>query len=176
VVTESAGETASVSPAGEWVRDSRDIVKIAVVERHKGTGNVGIGLLEGFGLHGGAIATSVAHDSHNIIVAGDSDEDMALAVNRLVEMGGGMALVKDGVVLDSFPHEIAGLMTDRPGEYVARRLAQLGEKAHEQLGIHPWVDPFMTLCFMALPVIPELKITDQGLFDVQQFCHVPVEA
>jgi adenine deaminase len=176
VVTKTDRETASVSPAGEWVRDSRDIVKIAVVERHKGTGNVGIGLLEGFGLRGGAIATSVAHDSHNIIVAGDSDEDMALAVNRLVEMGGGMALVKDGVVLDSFAHEIAGLMTDRPGEYVARRLAQMGEKAHEQLGIHPWVDPFMTLCFMALPVIPELKITDQGLFDVQQFCHVPVEA
>lgn len=174
VVTESGRAQARPSPTGEWVRDSRDIVKLAVVERHRGTGNVGLGLLEGFGLRGGAIATSVAHDSHNIIVAGDSDTDMALAVERLIEMGGGMALAKDGVVLDSFAHEIAGLMTDRPGEYVARRLAQLGNIAHKQLSIHPWVDPFMTLCFMALPVIPELKLTDLGLFDVKKFCHVSI--
>lgn len=175
VVTESGRAQARPSETGEWVRDSRDIVKLAVVERHKGTGNVGVGLLEGFGLRGGAIATSVAHDSHNIIAAGDSDRDIELAVNRLVEMGGGMALVRDGVLLDSFAHEIAGLMTDQPGERVARRLAQLGEQAHRALGIHEWVDPFMTLCFMALPVIPELKMTDMGLFDVQKFCHVPVE-
>lgn len=175
VVTQSGRAQAKPSESGDWVRDSRDIVKIAVVERHKGTGNVGVGLLEGFGLRGGAIATSVAHDSHNIIVAGDNDQDMAIAVRRLVEMGGGMSLAKDGVLLDSFAHEIAGLMTDQPGEWVARRLAQLGEKAHEALGVHQWVDPFMTLCFMALPVIPELKITDMGLFDVQKFCHVPVE-
>jgi adenine deaminase len=175
VVTEIGHAQVKRSETGEWVPGDQDIVKLAVVERHKGTGNVGVGLLEGFGLRGGAIATSVAHDSHNIIVAGDSDRDMELAVQRLVEMGGGMALVKDGVLLDSFAHEIAGLMTDQPGEHVARRLAQLGELAHEALGVHAWVDAFMTLCFMALPVIPELKITDMGLFDVQRFCHVSVE-
>jgi adenine deaminase len=175
VVTETGHAQVTPSETGEWVRSDQDIVKLAVVERHKGTGNVGIGLLEGFGLRGGAIATSVAHDSHNIIVAGDSDRDMELAVQRLVEMGGGMALVKDGVVLDSLAHEIAGLMTEQSGEQVARRLAQLGELAHEALGVHAWVDAFMTLCFMALPVIPELKITDMGLFDVEQFCHVSVE-
>lgn len=161
---------------GLWQRDEQDIVKIAVVERHKGTGNVGVALLEGFGLRGGAIATSVAHDSHNIIVAGDSDTDMALAVEKLTEIGGGMVLVQNGQVLDSLEHEIAGLMTDQPGEEVARRLAQLGEQAHERLHIHPEVDPFMALCFMALPVIPELKVTDLGLFDVKRFCHVSIDA
>lgn len=160
---------------GAWVRDEQDVVKLAVVERHKGTGNVGVGLLEGFGLRGGAIATSVAHDSHNIIVAGDNDADMALAVRRLVELGGGMAIVREGAVLDSLGHEIAGLMTDRHGEDVARRIAQLDELAYETLGVHQGLDPFMTLCFMALPVIPDLKITDMGLFDVVEFHHVDVE-
>ena len=160
---------------GLWRRDERDVVKIAVVERHTGTGNVGLGLLEGYGLKNGAVATSVAHDSHNIIVAGDNDRDMALAVEELIRLGGGMALAQDGRVLDSFAHEIAGLMTDRPGELVAQRIRELGETAHKALGVHPNVDPFMALCFMALPVIPQLKITDTGLFDVNAFCTVPVE-
>ena len=147
-----------------------------MVERHRGTGNVGLGLLEGYGLKNGAIATSVAHDSHNIIVAGDNDRDMALAVERLVEMGGGLALAKDGAVLDSVEHEIAGLMTDCPGEYVARRIDRLSRQAWADLGIHRNLDPFMVLCFMALPVIPKLKITDTGLFDVNAFRTVPVEA
>ncbi len=176
VLTETGIVCVSRDESGAWKRDEQDIVKLAVVERHKGTGNVGIGLLEGFGLRGGAIATSVAHDSHNIIVAGDSDRDMELAVRRLVELGGGMAIVQDGVVLDSLGHEIAGLMTDQPGEQVARRIAQLDELAYGRLGIRRELDPFMSLCFMALPVIPELKITDMGLFDVEKFCHVRVEA
>ena len=175
VVTQSGTAKADLDENGCWVRNESDVVKIAVVERHKGTGNVGLGLLEGYGLKGGAVATSVAHDSHNIIVAGDSDRDMELAVNRLIEMGGGMAIVQDGKVLDSFAHEIAGLMTDRPGELVAKRISELGALAHRALGIHENVDPFMALCFMALPVIPALKITDTGLFDVNAFHTVPVE-
>ena len=175
VLTQAGHARVTRDESGAWTRDEQDIVKLAVVERHKGTGNVGVGLLEGFGLRGGAIATSVAHDSHNIIVAGDSDRDMEVAVRRLVELGGGMAIVRDGVVQDSLAHEIAGLMTDQHGEQVARRIAQLDELAYETLGVHRELDPFMSLCFMALPVIPELKMTDLGLFDVQKFCHVRVE-
>ncbi len=175
VVTRAGTAEVSRDAAGCWMRDGQDLVKIAVVERHKGTGNVGLGLLAGYGLKNGAVATSVAHDSHNVIVAGDNDRDMALAVERLIELGGGMAIVHDGKLLDSFAHEIAGLMTDRPGELVARRIRELGETAHAALGIHANVDPFMTLCFMALPVIPALKITDTGLFDVNGFHTVAVE-
>lgn len=175
VVTEAGTAMVSRDADGLWQRDGQDIVKLAVVERHTGTGNVGLGLLEGYGLKNGAVATSVAHDSHNIIVAGDNDQDMALAVERLIALGGGMALVQNGRVLDSLAHEIAGLMTDRPGELVAQRIRELGDAAHRALGIHANVDPFMALCFMALPVIPQLKITDTGLFDVNAFRTVPVE-
>ena len=176
VVTEEGRVRVKRDQDGCWVRDEQDVVKIAVVERHKGTGCIGLGLLEGYGLKNGAVATSVAHDSHNIIVAGDNNADMAIAVRQLVEMGGGMAIVHQGRLLGSLPHEIAGLMTDRPGEEVAHRLEELGSIACEVLGVHESVDPFMTLCFMALPVIPKLKITDTGLFDVNAFCTVPVEA
>lgn len=176
VVTGEGRATVCRDAAGRWQRDGQDIVKIAVVERHKGTGNVGLGLLEGYGLKNGAVATSVAHDSHNIIVAGDSDDDMALAVQRLVEMGGGMAIAQNGRLLGSLEHEIAGLMTDRPGEWVAGEIARLCDIAENALGIHADIDPFMALCFMALPVIPALKITDTGLFDVNAFKTVPVEA
>ena len=175
VVTETGHATVRRDAAGRWVRDEQDIVKIAVVERHRGTGNVGLGLLEGYGLKNGAIATSVAHDSHNISVAGDSDRDMAMAVERLVEMGGGMAIVQDGKLLDSLQHEIAGLMTDRSGEFVAQRVDKLCYIAAQALDIPKSIDPFMALCFMALPVIPWIKITDNGLFDVGAFRFVPVE-
>jgi adenine deaminase len=174
VVTDEGRAEVSISN-GCWVRDGQDIVKIAVVERHHGTGNVGVALLSGFGLKGGAIATSVAHDSHNIIVAGDNDSDMELAVNCLVKMGGGVAVVKDGKVLDSLEHEIAGLMTDKSGVTIAKRLAEMEELARKELGIHDYADPFMTLCFMALPVIPAVKVTDMGLFDVFRFCFTPTE-
>ena len=176
VVTKDGRAIVRRDARGYWVRDEQDIVKIAVVERHKGTGNVGLGLFEGYGLKGGAIATSVAHDSHNIIVAGDNDRDMALAVERLIEMGGGLAIAKGGRLLGSLIHEIAGLMTDRPGEFVAGQIDRLSKLAWYELGVHESIDPFMSLCFMALPVIPELKITDTGLFDVNAFRTVPVEA
>ena len=176
VVTQEGRATVQRTPQGLWTRDGQDIVKIAVVERHKGTGNVGLGLLEGYGLRGGAIATSVAHDSHNIIVAGDDDRDMALAVERLIEIGGGMVIIRDGQVLGSLMQEIAGLMTDRPSDNVARRIDMLCKQAWNELGVHEDIDPFMVLCFMALPVIPNLKMTDAGLFDVNAFRTVPVEA
>ncbi len=174
VVTKRGEARVSLDKQGFWIRDDQDIVKIAVVERHKGTGNVGLGLLQGFGLNGGAVATSVAHDSHNIIVVGDNDRDMETAVLRLIEMGGGMAIAKNGKVLDSLEHEIAGLMTDRNGEWVAERISTLDRIARQELCINDSADPFMTPCFMALPVIPDIKITDMGLFDVKEFKYLSV--
>ena len=174
VVTKEENANVSIID-GHWARDGQDIVKIAVVERHHGTGNIGLALLSGFGLKDGAIATSVAHDSHNIIVAGDNDFDMYIAVKHLKEIGGGAVITKDGKVLGSLEHEIAGLMTDKSGEKVAEKLTELDKIAREKLHINEDVDPFMTLCFMALPVIPALKVTDLGLFDVTKFSFVSTE-
>jgi adenine deaminase len=151
---------------------SRDILKIAVVERHKGTGNIGLGFVKGFGLKHGAIASSVAHDSHNIIVVGASDEDMAQAVHEVAAMNGGLIAVKEGKVLASLPLPIGGLMSDQSIEEVQDKLILLHQAAREMgctLG-----EPFMALSFLALPVIPELKITDKGLVDVTQFKIVPL--
>lgn len=174
VVTEEGRAVVSVKD-GVWVRNEQDVVKIAVVERHKGTGNVGLGLIRNYGLKGGAVATSVAHDSHNIIVVGDSDADMSVAVEKLVELGGGIVVVKGGKVLDFIQHEIAGLMTDKPGSYVEEKISSMQALARKELGINDNVDPFMTLCFMALPVIPAIKITDMGLFYVTKFAFTPIE-
>ncbi|EID85398.1 adenine deaminase [Treponema sp. JC4] len=175
IVTEDAEVKVSRDKDGFWQRNSDDVVKIAVVERHKGTGNVGLGLIQGFGLKGGAMAMTIAHDSHNIIVIGDSDEDMEAAVNCLIEIGGGMAIAKEGKILSSFQHEIAGLMCTKPAYEVAEKIKEMKEIVKNQLHISSEIAPFMTLCFMALPVIPALKITDMGLFDVTQFKHVSVE-
>ncbi len=154
----------------------RDIVKLAVVERHQYTGNVACGLLKGYGIRRGAVALTVAHDSHNIIAAGVSDEEIAAAVEALMAQQGGMVLVLDGQVLDSMPLPIAGLMSDQSGQWVEEKLSTLHQKAQEILGVAPTVEPLMTLCFMSLPVIPELKLTDMGLFDVEKFAFVPLEA
>ncbi|PIP41382.1 MAG: adenine deaminase [Desulfobacterales bacterium CG23_combo_of_CG06-09_8_20_14_all_51_8] len=151
---------------------SRDILKIAVIERHNGTGNVGKGFVSGFGLKKGAIAGSVAHDSHNIIVVGVSDEDMMTAVRRIIEMRGGLTAACDGAVISEISLPIAGLMSDKPLETVRNRMDALTSAARNLGAIVP--DPFMILSFLALPVIPELKLTDQGLFDVNRFCHVPL--
>ena len=154
------------------------LTKVAVIERHKGTGHVGVGLLEGYAapgaLLGGTVATTIAHDSHNIVVAGDSDADMLVAVEDLRAMGGGITLVRDGKVLDHLPLPVAGLMSDRTAEEVHGSLHRLLERARTEFRFAPGVEPFMTLSFMALPVIPELKLTDQGLFDVRTFSLVPV--
>lgn len=162
---------------GDFLYDpSADIVKIAVVERHQNTGNVAAALLKGYGLRQGAIALSVAHDSHNIITVGVKDEEMAFAVRELIQQGGGILLAKDGRVLESMPLPIAGLMSDRSGEWVDEKLTRIHEAAHRTLGVSRDVEPVMTLCFMSLPVIPEIKLTDMGLFDVTKFDFIPIEA
>lgn len=161
---------------GEFVFDpTQDIVKVAVVERHNMTGNVACGFLKGYGIKEGAVALSVAHDSHNIIVVGVSDEEMAFAVEALKEQSGGVVLVKDGTVIESMPMPIAGLMSDQSAEWVDEKLTVLHEKAYDVLGVNADVEPVMTLCFMSLAVIPELKLTDEGLFDVTQFAFINVE-
>ncbi|RLG35880.1 adenine deaminase [Methanosarcinales archaeon] len=144
-----------------------DILKIAVCERHTGSGNVGLGLIKGFGIKSGAIASSVAHDSHNIVVVGSDDSDMIAAIREIERVGGGQTVVKDGSVLATLALPIAGLISDKPLEEVRIRLLELREAAKE-LGCG-LKDPFMTLSFMALPVIPSLKVTDKGLFDVLNF-------
>jgi adenine deaminase len=142
----------------------RDILKMAVVERHKATGNVGLGLVQGFGLRCGALASSVAHDSHNIVVVGASDEDMLEAVLAVVRMGGGLVAVADGKVMASLPLPVAGLLSDGYMRDVAEGIVECIDAGHK-LGCK-LEDPFMALSFLCLPVIPELKLTDLGLVDV----------
>lgn len=177
VVTKKEVVDIQLDENGEFIRNPEvDIVKVAVVERHQGTGNVACGFLKGYGIKEGAVALSVAHDSHNIIVVGVSDEEMEFAVNCLIEQEGGIVLVKDGKVIESMPMPIAGLMTDKSGEWVEQKLIDIHEKAYSELGISGDVEPVMTLCFMSLAVIPEIKLTDMGLFDVMSFSFIPVEA
>jgi adenine deaminase len=177
VVTAKGTAEIELSENGDFIwNPEQDIVKIAVIERHKGTGNVGLGLLRGYGIRTGAVALSVAHDSHNIITVGTNDEDMALAVENLVGQGGGIILVKNGTVINSMPMVAGGIMTDQTGEWVSNKLAQIHQDAYEKLGISQEVEPVMTLCFMSLAVIPEIKVTDKGLFDVTKHTFIPIEA
>ncbi len=170
IVTEYLVEEAKVV-GDEVVPDvERDILKIAVVERHKGTGNVGVGFVRGIGIKKGAIASSVSHDSHNIVVVGTNDADMEVAVRRVVDMNGGLTVVVDGEPKLSLELPIAGLMSTRGINYVASRTKEL--KAFTKgIGANP-DNPFMALSFLALPVIPKLKITDKGLVDVDAFSFV----
>ncbi|MBK5200155.1 MAG: adenine deaminase [Spirochaetaceae bacterium] len=175
-VVTAAGEASVIVKNGEFIYDpSQDIAKIAVIERHHGTGNVAVALLRGYGIKSGAIATSVAHDSHNIIVCGTTDNDMELAVNELVRIGGGMAIADKGRIIGSFAHPIAGLMSCEKAPVIIDSLTNLSNLAHNELGVSRLLDPFMTLCFMSLPVIPVYKITDMGLFDVRKFDFVDIE-
>jgi adenine deaminase len=158
---------------GKVVSDTDcDILKMAVVERHKATGNVGLGLVQGFGLARGALASSVAHDSHNIVVVGTTDDDMLAAVLAVKQMDGGLVCVADGKVLAGLPLPVAGLLSERRMQDVATGIADCIDAAHEQ-GCK-LDDPFMTLSFLCLPVIPELKLTDRGLVDVKVFHFVPL--
>ncbi len=150
----------------------RDLLKLAVVERHRGTGNVGLGLVQGFGLQRGALASSVAHDSHNIIVVGADDHDMWTAVRHLTEIGGGLAVAVAGEIVADLPLPIAGLMSPQPVAAVASRHAAVTQAGRELGSTLP--DPFMALSFLALPVIPALKLTDRGLVDVDRFDLVPL--
>lgn len=141
---------------------------IAVIERHNGTGNIGLGLLQGYGLRNGAAATTVAHDSHNLIVIGSSPADMFIATQELIRAQGGYTLVKEGKVVGTVPLDIGGLMSSLSTEELANSLDDIKIKAHAQ-GVPQGVDPFISLSFMALPVIPRLRITDMGMFDVDKF-------
>jgi adenine deaminase len=150
----------------------RDILKMAVIERHLATGRSGLGLVHGVGLKRGAIASTVAHDHHNIVVIGVDDQSMLTAARAIAQTRGGMAVADGDTVLASLPLPIAGLMSDQPIEIVRDQMAELIRAAH-QLGstLH---DPFMAMSFLALPVIPSLKLTDHGLVDVDQFKLVPL--
>ena len=151
---------------------SKDMLKMAVIERHTGTGNIGKGFVKGFGLKHGALASSVAHDSHNIIVIGTTDADMRAALEAVVKMGGGLAAVCDTHILAELALPVAGLMSLEPVQSVRDQLDSLIGVAHD-MGT-TLKDPFMTLSFLALPVIPELKLTDLGLVDVNKFEVVPL--
>lgn len=150
------------------------VVKIAVIERHHLTGNVCVALLKDYGIKHGAIAQSIAHDNHNVVVAGTNDSDMAFAVEELERLQGGVVLVKDGQVIADLPLPVGGLMSDLTAEEVMKQQDALNKVAHEELEISHRVDPIMTLSFMPLSVIPTLKITDMGLVDVTKFEFVSV--
>ena len=173
IVTESLVEEAAVRD-GRVVADvERDLAKIVVVERHLGTGRIGRGLVRGFGLRDGALASTIAHDAHNIVAVGMNDDDLQRAVERLVELGGGIVVVSQGEVLAELPLPVAGLLSDRPlAEVVAASRACV--EAARGLGC-TLPSPFQSLAFLALSVIPSLKITDHGLVDVDAFELVPLE-
>ena len=158
IVTQDAGYADHADP-------EQDILKIAVIERHKNTHHIGLGYIKGYGLKRGAVATSISHDSHNIIVVGATDEDMATAANRIVENRGGITVMENGQVLGEVTLSIAGIMSDDSLVMVNSALEDAKDEAFG-LGVSRGIDPFMTLSFMALPVIPSLRITTRGVFDV----------
>ena len=151
---------------------NQDLAKAAVIERHKGTGKIGLGFVKGFGLQSGAVASTVAHDSHNLLVMGMDDDDMAVAANTLAEVGGGMVVVKRGEVIGLLPLPVAGLMSNKPVEEVQLKVESLAQ-AWKDLGC-TLTSPFMTMAILSLPVIPELRLTNRGLVDVEKFCFVPL--
>ena len=164
LVTTDQGYSDHIDP--EW-----DILKIAVVERHKNTRHIGIGYLQGYGLKQGAVATSVSHDSHNIIVVGANEEDMAAAVNRITENHGGIVVMDHGEIKGEVVLSVAGIMSDDTLENVNTALEQAKEAAFT-LGVSHNIDPFMTLSFMSLPVIPKLRLTTRGVIDVESQQYV----
>ncbi len=174
IVTDSLVEELTVVDGLAVADPQRDLAKVAVVERHHGTGRVGLGFVRGFGLERGAFASTVAHDAHNIVVVGVDDGDIARAVQRLADLGGGLVVVESRGVRAELPLPVAGLLSEASAEEVAaqsrecvRALAELGCTVEA---------PFQALAFLALSVIPSLKLTDQGLVDVDTFRLVPLAA
>ena len=160
---------------GELKSDpGQDVLKAVVFERHHATGKAGFGFVKGFGIQNGAMASTVAHDAHNLLVIGSNDEDMALAANTLIQSGGGMTVVQDGKVLGLVPLPIAGLMNDKPVSEMSRLVESL-EAAWGQIGCK-MVSPFMTMALIPLACLPELRLTNRGLVDCTRFCFVPLEA
>jgi adenine deaminase len=175
LVTESVQRKVDVDEDGCFIRNEKlDIVKLAVIERHKATGNIGLALLENYRIRNGAIASTIAHDSHNIIVTGDNDLDMFTAAKALVDAGGGISIASEGKILSLLKLPIAGIMSDLSAGEIDAKLKEMFPVAREKLKVNPKLDPFMTLSFLALPVIPELKLTDMGLFDVTSFAFTEV--
>ncbi len=172
IVTRSAVASARIHDGLVVADPDRDLLKIAVIERHRGSGRAGIGFIRGMGIKQGALASSVAHDAHNIITVGTNDDDMLTAVGAVASMDGGLAVVAAGKILARLALPIAGLMSPQPLADIDQALNALLDAARN-LGC-PLKDPFMTLAFMALPVIPALKITDLGLVDVDRFSVVPL--
>ena len=160
---------------GDVVLNGTDLLKLAVVERHKMTGNIGKGLFKGYGFKGGAMGITIAHDSHNIILMGDDNESMARACNRLKEIGGGMVIVEKGDAVYSLKLDIAGLMSSRDAEGLQRDSRELIERAHK-MGVKREYEAFMSLAFLSLAVIPRLKLVDKGLFDVEKFAFTDINA
>ncbi len=152
----------------------RDQLKLVVIERHKNTGNIGLGLVKGFGLKEGAIATTIAHDSHNIVATGTNDADILIAINHLKKMNGGLVIIKKGKIIFSLSLEIAGLMSDKDYLTVYNDLKKI-KLALSEIGFTGEFNPFLTLSFLTLPVIPDLKLTDIGLFDVESAQHIEVK-
>lgn len=170
IVTRHAVEVAPLRDGRVVADPGRDLLKLAVLERHHGSGGVGLGLVRGFGLQRGALASTVAHDSHNLVVVGADDASMLLAVREVERMGGGLVAAADGQVLARLPMPVAGLMSDRPLEEVDEAVQAL-HAAARSLGARPG-RPYMALAFLALPVVPALKLTDLGLVDVERFEQV----
>jgi adenine deaminase len=173
LLTNAVVEDPTISNGHAVADPDRDLAKIAVIERHHATGRLGKGFVTGFGLQRGAFASTVAHDAHNIVVVGVSDDDMVACIEHLGRTGGGIVVVEDGRVLGDLPLPVAGLLSDEPVETVVDRLESLHEKL-AGMGVKS-AAPFMTLSFLALSVIPTLKITDYGLIDVDRFELVPLE-
>jgi adenine deaminase len=174
IVTESLVDTPRVVNGAAVSDPGRDMVKIAVVERHLGSGRIGLGFVRGTGLHTGAVASTVAHDAHNMVVVGADDGDMARAAQRLAELGGGMVVVSSRGIRAELPLPVAGLLSDAPAATVVEQTRALDEAARA-LGC-TLEAPFHTIGFLALSVIPSLKITDRGLVDVDSFRIVPLNA
>lgn len=171
IITERRSAVLEVSDRGLQPDFSEDVIKVAVIERHGRNGNIGRAFVTGFGLTRGAIASSVGHDSHNITVVGADDADMAVAVNRLIQLGGGFVVAEDGEVTAELALPLAGLMSLLPFESVAEKLHRLRDAARVLGCVLP--EPFLQVSFLALPVIPHLKLTDRGLFDVDRFELLP---
>ena len=154
---------------------NKDIIKLAVIERHKNTGHKGVGFIKGIGIKNGALAGSVSHDSHNLIVIGSSGENMAVAANHVKKMGGGLCVVKDGEVVSEVRLPVAGLMSTQSAKEIAKANELLRESA-KTLGVNENIEPFMNMAFVSLPVIPVLKMTTQGLVNVTDFKRVDLFA
>ena len=153
----------------------KDQLKIAVVERHRATGNIGLGIVKGLSIQSGAIASTVAHDSHNIVVAGTNDRDMVTAIKEIKSMKGGLVVVDGGKVLSSLSLPVSGLISLKDYKIINEELQGINRSLRE-IGFSVSFNPFLTLSFLALPVIPDLKLTDLGLFDVKEFKHIPISS